>query len=303
MCSEKLDSEFLFYYLLSQRDAIRDSTTEASHGTKKLETAVLEKWPVPIISLESQTAIVNVVAKYDDLIENNRRRIELLEQSARELYKEWFVRFRFPGYERINIIEGVPEGWSLKTMADVAETIGGGTPSTKKPEYWEDGEITWFVPKDLTKNISLVLLDSEKKITDSGLRKSSAKMLRPETILMSSRASIGFFGLHEYGCCTNQGFISVVPKQPNSRMYLLHNLMSRRDEIIGLAGGTTYKEINKTTFRGMPALMPPEPLREEFDEFAYDTVKQARILMKQLRRLEEGRDLLLPKLMSGEIAA
>lgn len=120
---------------------------------------------------------------------------------------------------------------------------------------------------------------------------------------MSSRASIGYFGLFEGECCTNQGFISIIPKHLETRMYLLHNLMSRKDEIIGLAGGTTYKEINKTTFRGMDIRVPPNHLLEEFEALAYDTVKQVRVLKKQIHALERARDLLLPKLMNGEIAA
>lgn len=162
-CSDRILPEFLYYYLLAQAPAIRDSSTDASHGTKKLDTAVLENWPIPIPSLSEQETLIDLLSKYDDLIENNRRRIELLEETARQLFKEWFIRFRFPGHEHVKIIDGVPEGWEFTTIAQVAETVGGGTPSTKIPQYWDDGEITWFVPKDLTQNLSLILLDSEKE--------------------------------------------------------------------------------------------------------------------------------------------
>ena len=251
--------------------------------------------------LRTQEQIANTLSVYDDLIENNNRRIELLEAAARQLYKEWFVRFLFPGHEQTKIVNGLPQGWEIKIISQVAETSGGGTPSTKVPQYWEDGNITWFVPKDLTQNKSLVLLDSEKKITDVGLQKSSAKMLPPEAILMSSRASIGYFGLFDGECCTNQGFISVIPKQPETGMYLLHNLMSRKEEIIALAGGTTYKEISKTTFRRLKITMPANSLLAEFEKYAYDTVQQVRVLKKQIYALEKARDILLPKIMSGEI--
>ena len=127
-------------------------------------------------------------------------------------------------------------------------------------------------------------------------------MLPPETIMMSSRASIGYFGVFEGAACTNQGFISVIPKDSYARMYILHNLISRKDEIIGLAGGTTYKEINKTTFRGMEIIMPSETLLREFQDFAYTGLHQVRLLMKEIRNLISARDLLLPKLMRGEIA-
>jgi type I restriction enzyme S subunit len=119
---------------------------------------------------------------------------------------------------------------------------------------------------------------------------------------MTSRASIGFFGLYEGEACTNQGFISVIPKHQYSKMYLLHNLMRRVEEIKGLAGGTTFKEINKTTFRAMDIVLPEEGVRNEFEEFAYDIIRQVRIIKKQTKKLEEARDLLLPRLMNGDIA-
>jgi type I restriction enzyme, S subunit len=93
-----------------------------------------------------QDRIADILSAYDDLIENNRRRIDLLEQSARLLYKEWFVSLCFPGHEHVKVKDGVPQGWEKKLIGDVCQTIGGGTPSTQKREYWEDGDITWVTP-------------------------------------------------------------------------------------------------------------------------------------------------------------
>jgi type I restriction enzyme S subunit len=145
-------------------------------------------------------------------------------------------------------------------------------------------------------------LDSEKKITTTGLKNSSAKVLPPETILMTSRASLGFFALIDREVCTNQGFISVVPRAHNLRMYLLHNLMSRREEIIGKATGATYKEINKSTFRAMDIVVPTRVLLDQFQNFTYDTLRQVRLLKKQMEKAKEARDVLLPRLMTGELS-
>lgn len=186
-------------------------------------------------------------------------------------------------------------------MADVAETVGGGTPSTAVSAYWDDGDITWFSPTDLTNNDCLALLSSGKKITEAGLKNSSAKMLPPETILMSSRASIGYFGLHDKPACTNQGFISLIPRDEQYRYYLLYNLMFRKDEIESKAGGTTYKEINKSTFRGMTITWPEKTLANSFSDFARDVMQQVRALKRQNEKLAQARDLLLPRLMSGAL--
>lgn len=109
------------------------------------------------------------------------------------LYKEWFVDLRFPGYENTKIVDGIPERWKRVIIGSICQTVGGGTPSTKVDSYYNGGKVKWVTPTDITKNDSLVLLDSEKKITQEGLKNSSAKMLPPETILMTSRASVGFF--------------------------------------------------------------------------------------------------------------
>lgn len=293
---------FLYYWFKSRlgRGSIR--AIVSGTNVKGIRGSDLKKVLVPLPSKQVQEAIAFRLSAYDDLIENNRRRIALLEQSARLLYREWFVHLRFPGHEHVKVVDGVPEGWERKTMADVAETVGGGTPSTKVSAYWDDGEITWFSPTDLTNNDCLALLSSGKKITDAGLKNSSAKMLPPETILMSSRASIGYFGLHDKPACTNQGFISLIPRDEQYRYYLLHNLMFRKDEIESKAGGTTYKEINKSTFRAMTIAWPDKTLAQAFSDFARDVMQQVRALKRQNEKLAQARDLLLPRLMSGDLA-
>jgi type I restriction enzyme S subunit len=249
-----------------------------------------------------QAAIADILSAYDDLIENNRRRIALLEEAARMLYREWFVHFRFPGHEHVKIIDGLPEGWERRTFDDICETIGGGTPQTEKPEYWNDGDIAWYTPTDITRNPCLALLDSATKITEAGLRGSSAKMLPSGTLLMTSRASVGFFGIIETPSCTNQGFISVIPHDPKARMYLLHNLMHRVEEIRSHAGGATYKEISKGKFRALPVVMPEVSLLREFEEQTTTLHAQVRTLHSMNQKLAQARDLLLPRLMNGEIA-
>ena len=247
-----------------------------------------------------QEQIASILAAYDDLIENNRRRIQLLEQSARLLYMEWFVYLRFPGHEHVKIKDGVPEGWSRQRIADVCETIGGGTPSTTVSDYW-DGDIIWVVPTDVTRNDCLVLLDSERRITERGLRESSAKLVPANTILMTSRASVGFFALMDIEVCTNQGFINVIPRNEAMLMYLLFNLIGRTEEIRSNAKGTTYPEISKGRFRKMEIITPPRPLAAEFGRLASEVMQQVRLLKQEILGLVTARDLVLPRLMNAEV--
>ena len=186
-------------------------------------------------------------------------------------------------------------------IEDVCQTVGGGTPSTKVASYYSNGTIPWVTPTDITRNDCLVLLETEKKITEEGLAKSSAKMLPPETILMTSRASVGFFGVSEHKVCTNQGFISCIPHNNDMMMYLLLNLINRKDEIRQKAGGSTYLEINKATFRKFEIVIPNDGILKKFQNTTYTMLERIRTLKKQSTLLQQARDKLIPKLMSGEI--
>lgn len=251
--------------------------------------------------IDIQRKIAYILSAYDNLIENNQKQIKLLEEAAQRLYKEWFVDLRFPGHEDVDIIDGVPEGWTKKNMADVCNSIGGGTPSTKIEGYYRDGNIKWVTPTDITRNNSLILLDTDKKITEDGLNNSSAKIVPPYTILMTSRASVGYFGLCEHKVCTNQGFISCIPYQENIRFYLLYNLMNRVDEIRAKASGSTFLEISKKTFRELKIMVPADYVLNEYTKQIYPMIHQMEILTKKIEKLRGTRDRLLPKLMSGEI--
>ena len=303
---QEIDNKFLdkyfLYYLFNTRP-VRGQISSSATGTKVKHTAPERIYRVKIVvptDVNQQRRIASILSAYDDLIENNRRRIQLLEQAARLLYKEWFVHLRFPGHERVKIKDSVPEGWERKKIADVCETVGGGTPSTKVSDYWE-GDITWVVPTDVTRNDCLVLLDSERKITEKGLRESSAQLVPANTILMTSRASVGFFALMDVEVCTNQGFINIIPHDEKTRMYLLFNLMSRTSEIQSNAKGTTYPEISKGRFRQMDVMIPARDLVVDFVQIVSGILQQVRYLKHSTLKLTQARDLLLPRLMNGEI--
>ncbi len=298
---KKANPRFVYYFFKNPKTFQICQGLGGQAAQPNINLTVLKGLCLPLPGLRTQDSIVDVLSAYDDLIENNRRRIALLEEAARLLYREWFVHFRFPGHEHVKIIDGLPEGWERRTFGAVCQAVGGGTPSTSKPEYWSGGDIPWYTPTDITRNSCLALLDSAKKITDAGLRGSSAKMLPTGTVLMTSRASVGFFGIIEKPSCTNQGFISVRPNDLYARMYLLFNLMHRVEEIRAHAGGSTYKEINKAKFKALNVIMPDSALLREFEAQASGVHAQVRTLHSMNQKLAQARDLLLPRLMNGEI--
>ena len=291
---------FLTYHLLAPEQQYKLLSTANGATVAHVNMPTIRNLKLSLPPLATQHRIATILSRYDSLIENYQKQIKLLEEAAQRLYKEWFVDLRFPGHENTKILDGVPEGWEKKKISDVCETVGGGTPSTKVPAYYKGGRIKWVTPTDITRNNCICLLDTDKKITEEGLRNSSTKMVPAGTILMTSRASVGYFGIADFEVCTNQGFISCIPI-PNMQMYLLFNLMSRVDEIRQKAGGSTYLEISKSVFRNFDIVCPSEIILLQFQDKASLVLKKEKTLSLQLRLLTEARDRLLPKLMSGEI--
>lgn len=296
-----VDSGFLFYTMLNRDFYAKADAVAIGAAQRTVSLGSLRNIKIDVPSLESQKHIADILSAYDDLIENNQKQIKLLEEAAQRLYKEWFVDLRFPGHENTKIVDGVPEGWRVASIADICDTVGGGTPSTKIQSYYEKGDILWVTPTDITRNFSLALLDTEKKITPEGLKNSSAKMLPAETILMTSRASVGFFGMCKYEVCTNQGFISCIPKRENLQMYLLFNLKSRVEEIRQKAGGSTYLEISKTVFRELKIILPKDEVLAEYQKNVHDIFDEIYCRTEMIKSLVDMRNRLLPKLMSGEV--
>jgi len=254
----------------------------------------------PLPSLAEQVKIVEALAPYDELVITYEKQIALLEEAARLIYTEWFIRLRFPGHHQIPNNTGIPQGWKHLHFPDVADLVGGGTPSTDRADYW-DGDILWVTPTDITRNDCLALLDTQRKITEQGLESSNARLFPPRSILMTSRASIGYFALCDGPACTNQGFICLVPQAEEARYFLLFNLMSRKEEIESLATGATFKEISKKTFQTVPLLMPSKEVLQAFNDAVTPMIDQIFTLKRQLVVLRQARALLLPRLISGQL--
>lgn len=298
---EKVCPQFYYYYFKQKTFFKFVQSLNAQAAQPNINLKMIGDFLVPKLEIDSQLKVVSILGTIDDLYLCNLDRITKSKQIILNLYQEWFIKFKFPNHEQVEFVNGIPDGWGIQTISDVCETIGGGTPSTKIDAYWGNGDIEWVTPTDITKLKSLILINPEKKITRLGLEKSSAKLVPPNTILMTSRASIGYFGLIDREVCTNQGFISIIPHTEVMRYYLLLNLKSRVSEIDSLASGATFKEISKSTFRKMPIVVPSDEILEKFDQFIRPIISQMRNLEQQNDQLFKLKETLLPRLMSGEL--
>lgn len=266
---------------------------------------VLGAFPLRVPDTAAQRRIGSILDSVDDLIGNNRRRVEVLEEMARAIYREWFVRFRYPGHEDVPLVDSplgpIPGGWTVSTCGDELTALGGGTPSKKEPAFWDGGTIPWFTPSDLTKSKQRYAGEPELTITSEGLARSSARLFPKGSVLMTSRATLGVLAIATVDATTNQGFIVIPPDARWSPSFIYEWLDFHAEALTAVATGATFKEITKGAFKRVPFLVPAQDVLGKHREFVDPVESQIRVLEEQTRALGHLRDLLLPKLVTGQI--
>ncbi len=195
----------------------------------------------------------------------------------------------------------IPEGWEVKPIGELAEVVGGSTPKTELAEYWDGGTHHWVTPKDLSGLSTPVLLATERKTTDAGLGQISSGLLPKGTVLLSSRAPIGYLAIAEVPVAVNQGFIAMKPRQGVPNLFLLRWARAAHDEILSHANGSTFLEISKASFRPIRTVAPPARVLGAFDRLSRPMYCKVVEDERESRNLAALRDALLPKLISGEL--
>ncbi len=309
-------SEYLYYWLRLNTEELE---RHASGSTfRELSGSSLKNIELFLPPLPEQRAIAHILGTLDDRIELNRRMNETLEAMARAIFQDWFVDFgpvkakmesRDP-YLPPEIWglfpdalddESKPAGWQTSNIGTEVNVVGGSTPSTKNPAYWEKGNHHWATPKDLSKLVSPVLLDTERKVTDAGIKKISSGLLPVGTVLLSSRAPIGYLAITSVRTAVNQGFIAMVCKKRLPNIFVLFWCYENIGYIKDISGGSTFSEISKGAFRPLPVVVPAEPALAAFEVIVRPLYDRIVANDKETQLLSHSRDLLLPKLISGRI--
>ena len=302
----KVEAAFLYYSLRPRKQELLSLGATTGVRTPILNKSAFCDLKVSIPPLPVQRRIAGILSAYDELIENNQRRIRILETMARALYREWFVEFRFPGHEKIPRVASplgdIPQSWEVMIVADSFEISGGGTPSRKESSYWDEGTVQWFAPSDLTAAGTMFMDDSPEHITTRGLAESSARLFPAFSVMMTSRATIGSIAINTHEACTNQGFITCLPNERVPLHFLLQWLTDTVPKFKLLASGATFKEISRGVFKTIEFLHPSPALVRRFESHVEPMAKQILVLQRQATNLRRTRDLLLPRLLSGQVA-
>ncbi len=299
----ELSRDFLFYLLESQDFYDKANSLARGAAQPDLPHTLFNSIIISYPSIPTQHRIATILSRYDSLIENYQKQIKLLEEAAQRLYKEWFVDLRFSGYENTKIVDGVPEGWERKTIADLCTNISSGsTPSRNNKSYWENGTIKWVKTKEL---LDGWILDTEEYISQEGFNNSSTKMFPKNTILMAIYASptLGRLGILSTECCCNQAALGLIADEKIiSWQWLFWKLFELRDEFNAIARGAGQQNISGIVVKNKEIIVPDKKVIDGFTSIAANMFEQQKSLTSQIRLLTEARDRLLPKLMSGEIA-
>ncbi|MBY8271910.1 restriction endonuclease subunit S [Vibrio fluvialis] len=320
--NEESDQLFL-YYLLKNKD-FSDYIVSTAQGSANQASITLKDiygyefaYPEP----HHRKVIAGHLSSIDRKITLNTQTNQTLEQMAQAIFKSWFVDFDpvkakmngeqpegmdaataslFP--EKLDSETGLPEGWKLSEIGDEVTVVGGGTPSKKSDDFWVDGHIHWTSPKDLSGVQDKVLLDTASKVTEAGLKKISSGLLPVDTVLLSSRAPVGYLALAKVPMAINQGYIAMKCEKQLPPEFVIQWCVHRMDEIKQRASGSTFAEISKKSFKPISVVVPSEDTLNAYKKIVkplYDAITSN---ARQNEQLSSLRDTLLPKLLSGELS-
>ncbi len=304
----KADARFIKYLFdAALKLQYRAYTQGAAQDNLSQAKLLALKFPVPNAPI--QTRIADVLSAYDDLIENNRRRMALLEEAARQLYREWFVRLRFPDHEHTRIIDGVPEGWERKPLATLCKQgvgiqTGPFGSQLHQSDYSDDG-VPVIMPKDLVS--FRVTLDSIARVPEETAERLGRHRLMVGDTVYGRRGDIGrraFVRRRQSGYLCGTGCLRIRPDpdEINPR-YLFDTLGSPETAgiIANRAKGATMLNLNSKVLRSVPILVATRWLQDHYVEQVEPLSEMCELLGEENQRLRAARDLLLPRLMSGEI--
>ena len=290
----KANREFIYYFFRCPATVQRIKNHSLVAGVPHINLDILRNWEIPLPPLGTQRNIAVILSAYDDLIENNTRRIQILEQMARALYREWFVDFRFPGHAKVKLVDSpvgrIPQGWEVQPLETCCHLVMGQSPASEF--YNERGEglpfhqgVTDFGEHFPTDRVFCTV---DNRIAEVG------------DVLFSVRAPVGRINVADKRIVIGRG-VSAIRSRLGQQKFLLFQLKDRFKEEDTMGGGTIFKAVTKEDMQRIPLSLPPSGIVEQFESNARPMVMLLENLTNKNTTLRRTRDLLLPKLISGAL--
>lgn len=284
--------------------------SQINQTLEQMAQAIFKSWFVDFDPVKAKIAALKAGGNLEDaqlaaiqvISGKNEAQLKQLQKEQPKQYAELCATAElFPSAMQVSELGEIPEGWEVSSIGDEVEIAGGGTPPTKNPEFWINGTIHWTTPKDLSNSQDKVMISTERKITEKGLSKISSRLLPIDTVLMSSRAPVGYLALTKLPVAINQGYIAMICSERLTSEYVLQWTNSVMDDIQQRASGTTFAEISKKNFKIIPVIVPSTNLISYYTRITsiyYSTIETN---LRNSRDISELRDFLLPRLLSGEL--
>jgi type I restriction enzyme S subunit len=293
-----VDTKYLYYYFKSpigrnKIECIVEFTAAA--GIRGSDLARIE---IELPGLDTQTKIAKILTSLDDKIELNLQMNQTLEAMAQALFKEWFVNFNFPGFDGV-LENGLPKGWKRGSVLEIATLLSGGTPKTDTEDYW-NGSINWISAKDITSSNNQFIIETEKTITELGIKKSTAKLLPKYTTVISARGTVGNYCILTKEMAISQSNYGL-KSNSNNDFYLFLMVENMILMMKAFSYGTVFDTITTKTFQEMEVTIPEEKIIKEFEKLITPLYEKILTNQFQIQTLTQTRDTLLPKLISGKL--
>ena len=297
---KELSSKYLYYWLNSKFG--KESLINRAIGSSQaaLTIAILKKYKIFLPTLRNQNQIVDILSAYDNLIENNNKRIKILEQMTENLYKEWFVRFRFSNYQNTEFENGIPKGWKVIQVQDLFDISIGRTPDRKVFEYFSNNQSDYLWVSIADMKDKMFVMSSSEYLTCDAIRKVNMPMVSENTVILSFKLSVGRVAITTQLSCTNEAIahFNTNNKQLVEYTYLYLKFFQYQD-----LGNTSAigNAVNSTIIRKMKFLYPDEEILRVFHLRIKDVFNEIKLLSRKNQNLIKQRDMLLPRLMSGKL--
>ena len=291
------DYRYVYHYLKGSYSNLVGLKLGGSQ--QNLNAATLKAFPVNLPTLATQQKIAAILCTYDDLIANNQRRITLLERMAEDIYREWFVRLRFPGHENAKVEKGVPQGWRVAALGEIFKTASGGTPSRAEPTNF-DGEIAWIKTGELK---TMFAIGSEERITQRGIDSSAAKVYKKHTVVMAMYCAMPDLSVIANDAATNQACCAFIPRNKNFHHSFSYFLIKFAQlQLVSFAHGAAQQNLSQEIIKKFPVWLPSENLISAFGATMSPIFDSIEVLMRSNLQIKATRDSLLPRLISGKLS-
>lgn len=302
------------YYLLSCLGRIRTSDKSAVPGVNRNE---LHEMAVPVITdKDQQKKIATVLSAIDAKIDCNKHINAELEMMVKALYDYWFLQFDFPDANsnpykssggkmvyNANLKRDIPLGWTDGTLDDLGQIVGGSTPSTEDLDNFTKNGTPWITPNDLSDNQgNKFITRGSLDVSEKGIKSASLKKYPAGTVLLSSRAPIGYMAIARTEVTTNQGFKSFIPNSGYSSAFVYYTVQGSLKTITQYASGSTFKEVSGAVLKTVRISLPVSNVADQFTEKVKAIFERQDLLEQENKQLAELRDWLLPLMMNGKIS-